>query len=151
MKWFIAYVALATSIAIGLVSAGPYSKYHELSSRGVETSGSIIETSCANHQTFSFRFEALGKSYSRSGASGMAKPCSELTIGDQVQVFYLPSDPTLNISGNPKYLLRNEHVSIGLVALLGPAFISGVLAWRNRRNARQSAVCPVQDRQQTNS
>jgi hypothetical protein len=137
MKWAVAYLVLAISIASVIATQGSYFKLQELASNGVETTGQVTETHCDNHQTFSFQFRIDDRPYSGIGMSGITQSCSESRAGDQVQVFYLPNTPAINVSGDPKAQLSNERLSIGAAALLIPAIV--VLGWRHRRNAQQGA------------
>ena len=81
-----------------------------------------------------YRFQALGQSYEARGQEGAEKRCESLTAGDHVQVYYLPSNPHLSMSGDPTSGLRNEIVSIAMAATLMPALSVWSYVRRRRNN-----------------
>jgi hypothetical protein len=135
------YLFGAFAVAAFLGNAGPFLKYKSLERDGLQTTGVVVRPDCDNHNTFRYRFNALGKDYEASGTAGVSTNCRTLLAGDRVDVRYLPRDPDVNMSGDPRAALSNEVASIGLAAVLMPAFVIFVvsLRLRNRKSRAQSA------------
>jgi hypothetical protein len=131
------YLFGAVAVAAFLGNAGLLLKYKSLAKEGVQTAGVVVRPDCDNHNTFRYRFNALGKDYEASGRDGVTTSCRTLLAGDKVDVRYLPRNPEVNMSGDPHAALSNEVISIALAAILMPAFaIFGVsLRLRNRKVA----------------
>jgi len=133
MKLIALYFALVAVLAVGLAQVGWVGRYFDLSRHGVETRGVVTKTTCSDHQTFRYRFEVAGRSFEAVGLEGTSKHCVALVPGDPVVVFYLPDDPSLNVSGNPRAHFLNEAVSIGLAVVVLPGFLVWAYARRRKR------------------
>lgn len=127
------YVVGALALGIVLSNAGPFSKYQSLAEDGVHTTGGVIQADCGNHNTFRYRFVIAGHDYESSGTAGIAKDCRTLTAGDPVQIWYLPGNPSVNMSGEPQSALRNEIVSVAMASILLPALAVFGISWKLRR------------------
>src|ERR1700682_6637557 len=95
------YVLLASAIAAVLTCSGRATEYWDLTSRGVETTGSVVQPTCANHQSFQYKFTAGDRTF-RARDQHAGKPCTSLAAGDPVTVFYLPNDPRTSMVGVPR-------------------------------------------------
>jgi hypothetical protein len=133
MRIAFTYIALAAAVAAFLSYVGPLSLYSTLHSQGVPVQGAVTRRDCENHNSFWYRFETSGGSIVGSGKDGAPKSCQALVPGDSVQVYYLPSDAKVNMSGNPAAALRNELTSIVAAAVILPA----IAVWSYIRRRRK--------------
>ena len=88
--------------------SGDTGRFLELTRHGVEARGAVVETICADHDTFRYKFEIGTSSFESIGHDGMATDCASLKPGDPVVVYYLVKDPSVNVSGSPQRLFLGE-------------------------------------------
>jgi len=123
IKYLVLYLTLAIAIALFLGSIN-WMTYYQLSKNGIGTKAVVMKTNCSNHMTFSYRFDFNGQSIESFGGDGYGNPsCDTLKPGDPVLIYYLPSQPEINVSGDPKERLNNETISIAMAALIFPALL----------------------------
>jgi len=123
IKYLLLYLALAIAIILFIGSIN-WMTYYRLSKQGIGTRAVVTKTNCSNHMTFSYRFDFNGKSIYGSGGDGYGNPsCDTLKQGDPVLIYYLPSQPEINVPGDPKERLNNETISIAMAALIFPALL----------------------------
>ena len=128
-----AYLVLATAAWLGLgrLSLVPA---RGLADKGVMVEAIVTALDCGNHGTVRYSFMAGGRPFDGVGQPGEGnRPCEDLRVGDSLSVWYRPAAPELNSPGDPQVRLRNEQVSVALVAFLLPALLLGSLAWTARR------------------
>jgi hypothetical protein len=109
--------------------------YLRLIKNGSTATGTVVARDPANHDTVAVRFSVNGGEYLVS-SSRVAKPNSEksaLTAGSSVVVYYLPDAPDTATLGDPRQLLQNEAVPVGLAAVLFPTLLVLSVVWRTRR------------------
>ena len=136
MRMTLAYVILAAAVSALLLNAGRFFEYRELIASGTQVLGEVVQQDCQNHDSFVYRFEASGQSFQNRGLTGAIKPCSALRPGDRVNVYYLPREPSVSTSANPRDLLQNEEESVALAALVVPALVLwSVGRWRRKDGA----------------
>jgi hypothetical protein len=131
---------LACSLILGfIVGRINLPKYLPLAQRGLRTNGVVSAKEPANHQTIHYTYEVGGLSYSGSSSHTGGNPdFKRLSVGDSVLVTYDEWSPQVSVLGDAKLLLRDEEVSVGMVAVLFPTiivivlYVKGVLP-RNRR------------------
>ena len=133
MRTALLYIVLAAVVAAVLAYVGPLSLYRKLHSQGVPVQGAVTRPDCKNHNNFWYHFETGGGSFEGRGQDGAPKSCQALVRGDGVQIYYLPSDPKVNMSGNPGAALRNELTSIVAAAVILPA----IAVWSYIRRRRK--------------
>jgi len=134
IKYLLLYLALVIAIVLFIGSIN-WMTYYRLSKQGIGTKAVVTKTNCSNHMTFSYRFDFSGQSIDGSGGDGYGNPsCDTLKEGDPVLIFYLASQPEINLPGNPKERLNNETISIAMASLIFPAFtIFAITRWNKRR------------------
>ncbi len=114
------YAIAATAIAV-LMGRTHWLPYYRLANAGIVTQALVNQTSCADRQTFSYRFAVGGQEFDGSGDGGYGNPpCGALKPGDHVQVVYLAAVPQTNVPGDPRERLTNETIGIALAALFLP-------------------------------
>ena len=122
-KLGILYLILATLIAF-LLGHFNWLTYYRLSKYGVKTNAYVTKTTCENHQTFHYRFIVGEENFEGTGLEGSGNPsCDSLKIGAPVVIYYIPSNPQINVPGRPKARLANESIFILLAALIIPLVI----------------------------
>ena len=89
----------------------------QLAGNGVEATGAISGLDCTNHNGYRYTFTVDNKEYRSSGSSS---DCPLLTIGEEVQLYYLPSNPAITSTERPKDSLLWESKVMWLAALLLP-------------------------------
>jgi hypothetical protein len=123
IKYLLLYLALAIAIVLFIGSIN-WMTYYRLSKQGIGTKAVVTKTNCSNHMTFSYRFDFNGQSIDGSGGDGYGNPsCDTLKQGDPVLIYYLSSQPEINVPGDPKERLNNETISIAMAALIFPALL----------------------------
>lgn len=123
--WFAGAVVAALCIALPIASLNART-FYKLSHRGVATQGTVSRLEPENHRTVYYEYEVGERSYSSAdqGGAGAGIPDFErLTVGDAVQVYYLPEQPSVSCLGNPHSLLANELIPLGLMIVIGPLFV----------------------------
>lgn len=85
--------------------------------------------------TFSYRFDLNGQKIDGFGGDGYGNPsCDTLKQGDPVLIYYLSSQPEINVPGDPKKRLNNETISIMMPALIFPALlVFAIYKWAERQ------------------
>ena len=113
--------------------------YSRLAAEGVQTQGTITATSCHDHGTVSYTFDADGKASAGKHLSPAGRPCQEVRVGERVDVWYRPADPSVSTLREPRAALESER----LIAAIGAAVMSAVLLatvtgilWLNRGRAK---------------
>lgn len=120
----ILFFGLAFVVAVFNFCFGSWGKLNSLVHSGVKTIGTIKSTNCQSHSEFIYKYSVNGVPYKGSGYTGAPKPCHKLQPTDIVTVVYLPSEPSLSVSGDP-YQLRDSWVSTtATLSILVPALIT---------------------------
>jgi len=129
-----AYAALAAILAL-IVGSFNWSTFWRLTDHGLVTEGRLVEKRCEQHSTAKFQFRVAGRIF-----EGLDKVpnCSATQPGDILGVTYLPEAPTINLAGVARERLRNETISIALVAFFGPLLILFFLGEARRRASRKA-------------
>ena len=135
LSFLAAYAALAAVCALALYRFTNLREYAALSRDGVATRGVIVGTDCRMQQSYRYTFQAEGHWFSGVAAGGTAQPCEALKPGDGIAVVYLPTDPTLNTSGDARQRRNSEALPGVAVTLLLPAL--ALLRWRVSRRRRR--------------
>ena len=132
---FVAYIGLAVLIGF-LMGSFNLPEYFRLAREGRASSAIVTATDCGNHLNFSYKFAVGEAAYTGKGGAGFGTAaCSELRPGDAVVVYYLPARPETNVPGDIRNRLENEVTSVLGAALLGPAFLIGLVMWQLKRLA----------------
>lgn len=127
-----AYLVLAAIFAAGMYQLTSLHSYLALAAHGVGIKGVIVGTDCANHDVYRYAFQAQGHWFSGSSSDGVAKACAGRRSGEEIEVTYLPGDPSVNSAGDVRQRRNNEVLSSLLVILLFPAAILLRFGLRNR-------------------
>lgn len=81
----------------------------------------VVAKEPENHQTIRYVFDLNGVEYTGSGAAGAGNPSfQEIQIGDDVVVFYNPSNPQESILGNPWEDLGAQYTGIMFSTIVFP-------------------------------
>jgi hypothetical protein len=123
------YVVLAGGLGLVLGHIN-IPRYWRMLNNGEATRGTVLRTDCHNHGFVSYRFTASARDYTGSGSAGFGIPdCHELKPGDQIIVYYLPSNPDISSPGEIRDRWHNELISISLAVIFIPA-VAVVSIWR---------------------
>jgi hypothetical protein len=114
----IVYVLLVLFIVAGPNSEIPTD--YALATRGGRTSATIIETTCANHDTVSFLFRTVGEQYV---GHGQVSNCTRLHAGDHVDAWFLSDRPAINT------LAPGLQGDIAMALLLPLIIVLGLARW----------------------
>jgi hypothetical protein len=117
---FLFYISAALALAVFMGFATDVRHQYELANEGVRTQGVVVEPTCQQHSTFSYRFEAEGATYSELSISYQ---CGEVKSGSAVLVHYLAGNPKVSTATDPSFALRNNLATILMATLTGPAIL----------------------------
>jgi hypothetical protein len=132
------YVAVGAVLGI-IVGHFNIPLYWRMLNDGQVARAVVLRTACDNHGSVFYRFEVTGREYTGVGNAGFRTPdCDHLKPGDQIDVYYLPSDPDVNLPGEIRDRWDNELISIFLVVTIFPALIISLVR-RNLRGGRHAA------------
>jgi len=123
LYYALAYVLLATIIGELTYRVGGAEKYQRLAQSHLSARAVIEWTQCDNHGRYLYAFTVDGRNYSGFSHGATEKPCRELRKGDELEVFYLSTDPSTNTDGDPAARYSNEVISSTVAALVIPGFI----------------------------
>ena len=133
LRTMVLYVILASVLAV-IVGHFNIPRYWRMLHDGYATHAIVVRTACDNHGSVYYRFEVSGREYAGVGNAGFGTPeCDHLKAGDQIAVYYLPSDPSVSLPGQIRDRWDNELISVFLAITIFPALIISVV----RRNLRR--------------
>ena len=101
---------------------------HDLSKSNRVTQGEIVETYPQMHSTCKYHFSVDGHSYDHGGRS-----CGDSRVGQQVAVYFSPSDPSNSINGDPRAWFINDLIPFVLALAFFPLMAATIAYWRVRR------------------
>ena len=101
---------------------------HDLSKSNRVTQGEIVETYPQMHSTCKYRFSIDHHLYQQYGRS-----CGDSRIGQQVAVYFSPSDPSNSINGDPHAWFINDLIPFVLALALFPLMSAAVAYGRVSR------------------
>src|SRR5262245_61724800 len=101
-------------------------KYYRLHRNGKETVGTVTSTDCAQHSLIRYSFDVDGQKHGGQGTGD----CPNLAPGAQLEVWYLPEDPSVNVLYSASSRFWNECISVGMVMIFPPAIITAFFMWR---------------------
>lgn len=126
--YFISYYIISVLLIFALFGSIKWMTYVRLMTSGTPANALVTSTACSNSMTFSYRFNVGEKSFAGSGGDGYGnQPCSSLKPGDAATVFYLASEPVVNVPGDPAARLISEFAAIALVAFFVPILVLLIL------------------------
>jgi hypothetical protein len=125
LRYLLLFAAVSVLSGVSFFEVVGGSRYSRLLKEGVQQSGFIVGTDCSNHGKFRYRFDANNTTFTGTGNQGAPHPCRELTAGDVVIVHFLPTDPTINISGDPQKGLSDALFGACVASLIFPLGIVG--------------------------
>jgi hypothetical protein len=123
MRWFAGYVLLASG-AWGLLTWAANSQHYALlAADGYSTSATVVELHCENHGVFTFQYLVGGHRYIGVGhARDIGQACSEVRVGQGLEVTYARSAPQFATSGDPEMQLQSQResrfIAVALLVLL---------------------------------
>jgi hypothetical protein len=136
MRVAVIYIIGAVAVATFLGVAGPFLKYRQLSNEGVRTEGTVVRPDCLNHASLWYRFHVADREYTANDLYRGTGGCPALKANDPVQIYYLPNNPNVSMSGNPAAALSNELATISAAAVIIPALVIIGITWKLRRRRR---------------
>lgn len=111
-------------------------KYRRLMDHGAGTDGRVTDKGLGGGREVHYAFMVGGRPYSGSGRAGYGNPeYEQLSVDDEVVVFYLPQNPDVSCLGDPKEHLRDQNRVISLALL---AFVPVLLLALARELRRAS-------------
>ena len=128
MKKYLILIAIwlflaAISAVIGFLIINPMAD-SRLSDDGVMTKGRVTKKEPENHRTIYYSYEVLGHTYSGMGSSRNGNPDFEdISIGQEVIVFYDPQTPEISYLGYPKHHFQVNLVGVVFITLVLPTFM----------------------------
>jgi len=83
--------------------------------------GKVIAKDPENHATIRYTYVVDGTSYSGQGGSGRGNPrFDDIKVGDNVVVYYDPTDPAKSFMGYPQYKLQASYSVVVFLAIAFP-------------------------------
>jgi hypothetical protein len=138
MKWLILWLIMVAVVALVVGSLNvPF--YYRLITNGVKAQATIIELTPQIHNTVRYEYQVEGRSF--KGQRSPSSPNSstdQISVGQSLVIYYDPLNPSLSVPGDPKPMLTNELISVGMAALGIPTFIIFVLM-QNQYKKRSKA------------
>jgi len=143
MKYFVIWLALFLAFAVGLGSLN-LPTYYKIATHGVSGKASVVELLPNIHNTVRYKYHAAGQVLQAQHQPWQPNPPLErLNVGDQLVIYYLPDRPEESVLGDPRPILKNEIVSVGLAAVIFPTFLVLIgkiqISRRRRQKNRQDA------------
>ena len=137
MRAMAIYVASALAIWFAIRFVNHHERYELLQSSGIQVTGSVIATACANHDSFSYAYDVHGRQVTASGKSSSGGlDCGALRPGMSVPVTYLAASPAESVAGSPAAALSEER----LFAVASSLFFPAVALWLWHRKQAQERV-----------
>lgn len=135
MRIAVIYVASALAIWFTLGFINGIDRYEKLKSSGVPVTGTVIDTTCGNHGSFTYEYDVEGTKIRAVGKSSVGGlHCETLTLGTKVPVTYLVRSPTESVAGSPAAALREERTFIAVLSLFFPAFVIWLVRRKQKGN-----------------
>jgi len=91
----------------------------------------VTRTDCNNHASVYYSYQVIQHTF--NGRDSMGARCSVVKTGDEIQIHYARSQPTLSEAHDPVGTVINELVTIGLVAFFFPPLAIAIVRFRIRR------------------
>jgi len=118
------------SAVVGFLIINPMQDF-DLSRRGVKTRGVVTILEPKNHEIVRYRYAVSGRDYEGSGHGGRGNAAfSNMTIGQDVIVFYDPTKPEISTLGYPERHLTVNLAGVVFVAIAIPLVVVWTLARR---------------------
>jgi hypothetical protein len=133
MRYAITWLALATTIAIGIGSLN-WPAFHRMAAAGVSGQATVTELLPEIHNTVRYEYHVGGQVFHGQQQSWQPNPPLErLSVGQTLVIYYAPQNPGASVLGDPKPMLQNETISVALAATMIPTFIVVAWAWKSSR------------------
>ena len=117
------FLALLTGGVLGIHNLPDY---YALRDHGVATSGTVVDITPRQHNTIVVEYRVAGRLYrAQDQVSAPNRPLSELKVGDEIVVYYVPSQLGTWSFGDPRARLANELTFVIGAALLLPSLVVG--------------------------
>jgi hypothetical protein len=119
LVWFSTWLVILL-ILLGTLGNAMLRKQYHLANRSVQATGHVTAKTPELHQRIDYSFEVDHKAHSGFGDVSYRGGAAfdELQVGDQVEVFYDPENPSISILGNPGIQLRSGTKLVLFVSLL---------------------------------
>jgi len=123
---FVTVVLLAAITGGGLKNGGWW-RYLRLTRSGIHGAGLVDRTERENHCLAEYVFMVDGRQF-----RGVDNDC-EATVGQKVEVTYLPTEPSVSCRGTARQRLYNELVTLVFGGVMFPPIVMAVWGWRKHR------------------
>ncbi len=127
-KFMIAVIVFtASAITLTLILGSlNWRKYNDLVKMGIPTEARIVTKEPDNH--LSVRYSYIVNQQDFSGLESVGrKRINGLNVGDNVRIYYLPTNPAISCFCDPREKLINETQATVLAAVFGSLIIVGLV------------------------
>jgi hypothetical protein len=108
-----------------------------MSTQGVLGHATVTALHPEFHNTVSYEYRVAGQTFHGQMQSWKPNPeLQELTVGQALVIYYDLEHPEKSVLGDPKPMLENETISVGLAGILFPTFI--VLIWARKASRKHA-------------
>ena len=136
MKWAILWLVLAAVFAIGIGSL-KVPLLNRLIAHGVKAQATAVKLTPEFHNTVRYEYQVDGTKFEGQDQSWLPNPpLQQIKVGQPLVIYYDSLNPSISVLGDPKPMLNNELISVGMVVIAFPTFI--VFAVRKHLRQRRS-------------
>ena len=147
MRYALAWMVLALAVSVGIGSLN-WLSYRRLSTRGLAGQATVVELLPKDHNSVRYEYPVGSKVFQgRMQSWPPNPPLEDLVVGKTLTVYFDPERPEVSVLGDPKKMLTNETISVGLASILFPSFIVSAWMWMtSRRHRPRGAAFQTADR-----
>jgi hypothetical protein len=123
MKWAILWLVIAATVAFVIGSLNvPH--FYRLVMSGVQAKATVLELTPQIHGSVRYEYLVGGRKFEGQRAPWRPNPPMEqIKAGESLEIYYDPVSPAISVPGDPKPMLMNELISVGMACLLVPTAI----------------------------
>jgi hypothetical protein len=133
MKWAILWLILAAAFALGIGTLN-VPLFNHLIRNGVREQATAVKLTPEFHNTVRYEYQVGAIKFEGQSQSWLPNPPVEkIKVGEPLVIYYDPLNPSRSVLGDPKPMLTNELISVGMVVLAVPTVIVFRLMQYQRR------------------
>lgn len=137
-EWAIPWLIIAVIVAF-VVGSLNLPLLGRLVTDGVQAQATIVELTPKIHNTVRYEYQVGSQKFEGQGRSWRPNPpIDEIHVGQSLVIYYDPSNPSRSVLGDPKPMLTNEIISVGIAVLLIPTFIVFAIREKYRKMVQPS-------------